>query len=200
MKPSPNQTDNDLLNRQDQVYSKLPVFGDGWYWLSDPSCLMISGRPQMMSCLRMNQQSRYVCMHWHLRQPILIWVTQFLQPEYTLDLLNMHDEYHTDIIRSNLTRNIAATFNEVREELIMAMDDLTSTHEDSSTWQSLKLKTTTHRECRVGQGSHSRWPCTCDLPCHESYFCWSSSMFVFHILVLRSHHHPVLIFLSRPGP
>jgi hypothetical protein len=47
----------------------------------------------------------------------------------------MNDEYHTDIIRSKLTRNIAATFNEVREELIMAMDDLIPTHDDS-TWQS----------------------------------------------------------------
>ncbi|KAF8491192.1 cytochrome P450 [Russula emetica] len=47
-----------------------------------------------------------------------------------LDLLNMNDEYHTDIIRSKLTRNIAATFNEVREELIMAMDDFVPTHED----------------------------------------------------------------------
>jgi cytochrome P450 len=55
---------------------------------------------------------------------------EFLQPEYTLDLLDMSDEYHTDIIRSKLTRNIAATFNEVREELIMAMDDLIPTHGD----------------------------------------------------------------------
>jgi len=57
-------------------------------------------------------------------------MTEFLQPEYTLNLLNIKDEYHTDVIRSKLTRNIAATFSEVREELIMAMDDLIPTHED----------------------------------------------------------------------
>jgi hypothetical protein len=49
----------------------------------------------------------------------------------------MNDEFHTDVIRSKLTRNIAVTFNEVREELTMAMDDLIPTHEDS-TWQSLR--------------------------------------------------------------
>ena len=38
----------------------------------------------------------------------------------------------------------------------------------------------------MGQGSDSREPSTCNLSCHESYLCWSSSMFVFHFLVLRS--------------
>jgi hypothetical protein len=52
---------------------------------------------------------------------------QFIQPEYTLDLLNLHDEYHTDVIRSKLTRNIAATFKEVREELVSALDDFLPT-------------------------------------------------------------------------
>jgi hypothetical protein len=35
----------------------------------------------------------------------------------------MSDSLQTDIIRSKLTWNIAVTFKEVREELIMAMDD-----------------------------------------------------------------------------
>jgi hypothetical protein len=47
----------------------------------------------------------------------------------------MDDEFHTDVIRSKLTRNIAATFKEVREELIMGMDDMFPTSEDSK-WQS----------------------------------------------------------------
>jgi hypothetical protein len=89
----------------------------------------------------------------------------------------MSDDYHTDIIRSKLTRNIATTFNEVREELIMAVDDFIPTHEDSM-WQSPNLKAAVHRERRVGQGSHSRQPSACDLPCYKSYICWSSSMFV----------------------
>jgi cytochrome P450 len=35
--------------------------------------------------------------------------------------------FHADVVRSKLTRNTAATFKEVREELIMAMDDLIPT-------------------------------------------------------------------------
>ena len=49
---------------------------------------------------------------------------QFIQPEYTLRVLNMDDDYQTEVIRSKLTRNIAVTFKEVREELINTMDDL----------------------------------------------------------------------------
>jgi hypothetical protein len=37
--------------------------------------------------------------------------------------LNIDDLFHTDIIRSKLTQNIAVAFKEGREELIMAMDD-----------------------------------------------------------------------------
>ena len=62
-----------------------------------------------------------------------------MQPEYTLDLLNADDEYHTDVMRSKLTRNIDSTFKEVREELVMALDDLIPTHEHSM-WQSLKQR------------------------------------------------------------
>jgi hypothetical protein len=63
---------------------------------------------------------------------ILIWIIQVLQTKYTMSLLNPNDEYHTDIVRSQLTRNIAATFKEVREELIMGMNDLIPTHEDGA--------------------------------------------------------------------
>jgi predicted SnoaL-like aldol condensation-catalyzing enzyme len=56
-----------------------------------------------------------------------------MQPEYPLDLLNANDDYHTDVIRSKLTR-IYSTFKEVRVELVMAMGDLIPTHEHS-TWQ-----------------------------------------------------------------
>jgi hypothetical protein len=47
-------------------------------------------------------------------------------------LLNLADSYHTDIIRSKLTRNIAATFGEVREELVLAFDDLIQTRDDGA--------------------------------------------------------------------
>ena len=58
-----------------------------------------------------------------------------LQLEYTIDILNANDNYHIDIIRSKLTRNIDSGFKEVREELVMAMGDLISTHEHGM-WQS----------------------------------------------------------------
>ncbi|KAI0254422.1 cytochrome P450 [Lactifluus subvellereus] len=58
---------------------------------------------------------------------------EFLQPKYTLDLLNVDDSYHTDIIRSRLTRNIAVTFKDVREELVIALDNLFQTSDDEWT-------------------------------------------------------------------
>ena len=39
-------------------------------------------------------------------------------------MLNPKDEYHADIIRSKLMRDVTSTFEETREELIMAIDDL----------------------------------------------------------------------------
>jgi hypothetical protein len=45
--------------------------------------------------------------------------------------------FHADVVRSKLTRNTAATFKEVRKELLVAMDDLIPTSGDS-TWRSLE--------------------------------------------------------------
>ena len=42
----------------------------------------------------------------------------------------MNNGYHTDIIRSNLTRNIADTFKEVRDELVMSLDAAIPVHDD----------------------------------------------------------------------
>jgi hypothetical protein len=60
-------------------------------------------------------------------------LSQVLQPEYTLELPNDDDFYHSDVIRSKLIRNISATFGDVHEELIHALEDLIPTAEDS-TW------------------------------------------------------------------
>ncbi len=59
---------------------------------------------------------------------------QFLQPEYTLDLLDRDNNYHTGIIRSKLTRNIAVTFKEVRDELVRSLDASIPVHGDGA-WQ-----------------------------------------------------------------
>ena len=87
-----------------------------------------------MSCPQGNQRKKSVGSSVPNGELILIWIIQMLQSEYTLDLLNKNDEYHTDVMRSQLTRNIANTFKDVREELIMAMDDLIPTRDDGA-WQ-----------------------------------------------------------------
>ncbi|KAH9047275.1 cytochrome P450 [Lactarius hengduanensis] len=47
-------------------------------------------------------------------------LVELLQSEYTLDLLDMDNEYHVDVIRSKLTRNV--NFKDVRDELIRSLD------------------------------------------------------------------------------
>ena len=59
---------------------------------------------------------------------------QFIQPEYTLDLLDFDDQYHVDVILSKLTRNIAVTLKEVRDELIRSLDASIPVHGDG-TWK-----------------------------------------------------------------
>ena len=58
-------------------------------------------------------------------------MSQLLQSDYTIDLLEKDNIYHADVIRTKLTRNIAATFKDVREELINALEDLIPTGKDS---------------------------------------------------------------------
>ncbi|KAF8463176.1 cytochrome P450 [Russula ochroleuca] len=71
-----------------------------------------------------------------------------IQSEYTLNILNPSDKYSTDIIRSKLMRDVAATFKETREELVMAMDDLIPTREDK--WVKVPIIQTLQRViCRA---------------------------------------------------
>ena len=49
---------------------------------------------------------------------------QRFQKDYTLRMLNSEDTYETDLIRSKLTRNIAVTFEQVRDEVIKALGEL----------------------------------------------------------------------------
>ena len=39
-----------------------------------------------------------------------------------MDILDLDNMYHVDIIRTKLTRNIADTFKEVRDELVRSLD------------------------------------------------------------------------------
>ncbi|KAF8463173.1 hypothetical protein DFH94DRAFT_686799 [Russula ochroleuca] len=76
---------------------------------------------------------------------------EFLQAEYTLDILDLNDEFHTDVIRSKLTQNIAVAFKEGREELIMAMDDVISMRGDGEAeWVTVPIQKTVERMiCRT---------------------------------------------------
>jgi len=47
----------------------------------------------------------------------------FLQMTYTLDLLDKHDFYHEDVIRSKLIRNLSAVLKDVNDEIALALDD-----------------------------------------------------------------------------
>jgi len=78
------------------------------------------------------------------REPII----EFIQPEYTLDLLNRDDHYSQGVIRSKLTRNIAITFKDVREELLKALDDWIPTCDDQ--WVKVPILETLQRViCRA---------------------------------------------------
>jgi hypothetical protein len=44
--------------------------------------------------------------------------------EYTFGLLDREDWYHNHVIRSRLTRSIAATFDQVHDEVIEALAEL----------------------------------------------------------------------------
>ena len=70
-------------------------------------------------------------------------------------MLDIHDEYHRDIVRSKLTRNIDSTFKAVRQELVMSMDDLIPTH-GHGTWQSPRQEAVVHTACRVDNGTNSK--------------------------------------------
>jgi hypothetical protein len=47
-----------------------------------------------------------------------------------VDLLDVHDDYHLDVMRSKLTRNIADSFKEFRDELIKSLDASIQVHGD----------------------------------------------------------------------
>ena len=43
--------------------------------------------------------------------------------DYTLPMLDNDDTYLNDVIRSKLTRNFAATFDQVQDELVQALTE-----------------------------------------------------------------------------
>jgi hypothetical protein len=53
-----------------------------------------------------------------------IHMRQFFQAEYTFGMLKGGDMYHTHVIRSRLTPNIAAIFDQLRDEAVEACAEL----------------------------------------------------------------------------
>jgi hypothetical protein len=43
--------------------------------------------------------------------------------DYTLRMLNSDDAYQVDVIHSKLTRNFAATFDQVQDELVQSLTE-----------------------------------------------------------------------------
>jgi len=68
---------------------------------------------------------------------------EFIEPEYTLDLLEMDNDYHMGVIRSRLTKNIADTFEEVRDELLKSLDASIPVHGDD--WVKVPILETMQR-------------------------------------------------------
>jgi cytochrome P450 len=55
---------------------------------------------------------------------------KILQTKYTQMPLNPNDQYGRDIVRSKFTRGIASTFEEIRKEFMMAIDDCIPTSKE----------------------------------------------------------------------
>lgn len=50
-------------------------------------------------------------------------VREFLQLDYTFDYLDKHTGYHKNVIRSQLTRVVSTTFEDICEELVLALEE-----------------------------------------------------------------------------
>jgi len=83
-----------------------------------------------MSCLTPNQLTDQVCYYKTVRSYSLRMI-QLVRGEYTLDLLNVIDTYCTNVVRSKVMRVTAGLFNNVREGLVMAVNNLLPTREHS---------------------------------------------------------------------
>jgi hypothetical protein len=57
-------------------------------------------------------------------------LTELFQLEYTIGLLDLDSTYHADVIRANLTRNLAVTFKGVHDELVRSLDASIPMHGD----------------------------------------------------------------------
>jgi hypoxanthine-guanine phosphoribosyltransferase len=52
---------------------------------------------------------------------------QFLQTAYTVDFRDKHSSYHADVIRSKLIRIVPTIFQDIHDELVLALNDIIPT-------------------------------------------------------------------------
>jgi len=64
-------------------------------------------------------------------------VREFLEMDYTLPMLHHDDTYQIGVIRSKLTRNFAATFDQVQDELVQALTEFIPL--DSGEWVKISI-------------------------------------------------------------
>ncbi|KAI9511438.1 cytochrome P450 [Russula earlei] len=73
---------------------------------------------------------------------------EFIQTTYTLDFMDKHSSYHNDVIRSNLIRNIPKIFQDLYDEMILALDDRIPTTDEN--WAKISLMPTIQQViCRI---------------------------------------------------
>ncbi|KAI0001032.1 cytochrome P450 [Russula vinacea] len=71
---------------------------------------------------------------------------EFLQTEYTINFLEKHNSYHSDVIRSKLIRNIP--FQDIHDELLLALNDSIPTVGEE--WVKVPIvRTMQHVICRI---------------------------------------------------
>ncbi|KAK7061429.1 cytochrome P450 [Favolaschia claudopus] len=56
-------------------------------------------------------------------------INEFLQTGYTMGWGIVNDPYHADVVKSSMTRNLGVLFPEVRDEIIVAFDDVLPLHD-----------------------------------------------------------------------
>ena len=102
--------------------------------------MVLASSPEMIEDLR-KAPDDVLSVTEHTREVLMLSRTldsyphrffQFIQSEYTLDLLDIDSHYQNDVIRLKLTRNIADTFKEVHDELVRSLDVSIPVHGDGA--------------------------------------------------------------------
>ncbi|KAF8504637.1 cytochrome P450 [Russula emetica] len=73
---------------------------------------------------------------------------EFLQTAYTMDFREKHNNYHADIIRSKLIRIIPTIFQDIHDEVVLALNDIIPTVDEE--WVKVPIvRTMQHVICRI---------------------------------------------------